>query len=52
MKDPNLNELHDEITAFCRKKDSTRSKSMEEAIDKALGLWEEPENDNEEGEWL
>lgn len=50
-KDPNLNELHDDIAAFCRKQDKP-SKTMEEAIDRALGVWEEPEDDNEEGEWL
>lgn len=50
-KDPNLNELHDDIAAFCRKQDK-RSKTMEEAIDRSLGLWEEPNDDNEEGEWL
>lgn len=52
MKDPNLEQLKEDIAAFCRKQDSTRSKTMEEAIDKSLGLWEEPDNDTEEGEWF
>lgn len=52
MKDPNLDQLKADIVDFCRSQGSKRSKNMEEAIDRALGLWEEEEIGNEEGEWI
>ena len=52
MKDPNLDQLKADIADFCRKQDVKRSKSMEEAIDRALGLWEEEDIGTEDGEWI
>lgn len=52
MKDPNLDQLKADIADFCRSQGPKRSTTMEEAIDRALGLREEEEIGNEDGEWF